>query len=76
MNIGETIKRIELIYPYVDDITQQALRKAIKALEKNISEPVVQCEDATFECPLCGGKSKTRRQILFMRTKIVLEVFE
>lgn len=56
MNIGETIKRIELIYPYVDDITQQALRKAIKALEKNISEPVVQCEDATFECPLCGAK--------------------
>lgn len=58
MNVGEAIKRIELIYPYVDDITQQALRKAIKALEKNISEPVVQCEDATFECPLCGAKVK------------------
>lgn len=36
MNIGETIKRIELIYPYVDDITQQAPRKAMKALEWKI----------------------------------------
>lgn len=58
MNVGETIKRIELIYPYVDNVTQQAFRRAIKALEKSISELVVQCEDATFECPLCSAKVK------------------
>lgn len=56
----ERIERLKVRFGYVGkDLDSEALKMAIKALEKQIAKKPVEtmiCDTATWKCPCCGNE--------------------